>query len=382
MMKDIFFVLYGGVAALNVVACIYLLFRRSNAIAPDITSSERLRRWTAIFFATLALSHLWNFPVYVLSSIDDVRLSYLVGGLLDCMTIGPMAIVILFVMLQDRKRPLWPVALLTVPFVVLMALCVGARSQDFLPILYACFILLAIGLTLYMVLALKQYGRWLRDNYSDLEHKEVWQSFVVLAFILSGLGVYTFDVEGLAYQCFLQIINIVLVCYLLWRVETLSDLKVPLADAVEGTLPAEKVIEADSSSMRKSPEVLPCKCPKVEQSPGLSKNIGPLLKQYCEDPQLYLNYDISITQLAQQIGINRSYLSRHFTMQGTNYNAYINGLRIRHFINLYHQSTANHQPITAQQLAFQSGFRSYSTFSAAFKQVMGMTATEWMRLSE
>jgi len=32
----------------------------------------------------------------------------------------------------------------------------------------------------------------------------------------------------------------------------------------------------------------------------------------------------------------------------------------------------------AKQLAYQSGFRSYSTFSAAFKQIMGMTATEWM----
>ena len=33
-----------------------------------------------------------------------------------------------------------------------------------------------------MVRALRQYGRWLRDNYADLEHKEVWQSFVVLYF--------------------------------------------------------------------------------------------------------------------------------------------------------------------------------------------------------
>ena len=41
--------------------------------------------------------------------------------------------------------------------------------------------------------------------------------------------------------------------------------------------------------------------------------------------------------------------------------------------------TAMRQPVTAQQLAHQSGFRSYITFSAAFKQIMGKTATEWMR---
>ena len=105
-----------------------------------------------------------------------------------------------------------------------------------------------------------------------------------------------------------------------------------------------------------------------------------LLKQHCEDTQLYLQYDISITQLATLIGINRSYLSKHFAMQGITYNEYINGLRIQHFISLYHEAVATHQPVSAQQLACQSGFRNYKTFSAAFKKIMEMTATEWMQL--
>ena len=46
---------------------------------------------------------------------------------------------------------------------------------------------------------------------------------------------------------------------------------------------------------------------------------------------------------------------------------------------VHHEAVASHQPISVQQLAHQSGFRSYSTFYAAFKQNMGMTATEWMR---
>jgi AraC-like DNA-binding protein len=60
------------------------------------------------------------------------------------------------------------------------------------------------------------------------------------------------------------------------------------------------------------------------------------------------------------------------------YNAYINGLRIQHFIKLYHDAVATHQPMSVRQMAHQSGFRSYSTFNGAFKQSMGMTATEWM----
>jgi len=34
---------------------------------------------------------------------------------------------------------------------------------------------------------------------------------------------------------------------------------------------------------------------------------------------------------------------------------------------------------TAQQLAHESGYRNYSTFSLAFKQRMGQTVTAWMR---
>ena len=108
-LRDIFLMYYGGVAVLNVIACCYLLLRRSNAIAPDVTSPLRLRRWTAALFAVSALSHLWNLPVFILTDSEQAMLSYLVGGMLDCMTIGPVAIILLLVMLQDRRRPLWPV---------------------------------------------------------------------------------------------------------------------------------------------------------------------------------------------------------------------------------------------------------------------------------
>ena len=370
MLKDLFYVLYGGVAVLNVIACLYLLFRRSNAIAPDITSPVRLRRWTAAFFAASALSHLWNLPVFFLASSDDVMLSYLVGALLDCMTVGPLSIVILFVMMQDRRRPLWPVAVMFLPAVIVVGLAIASRSDAYLLILYAYVILLFIGLVIYMLHEVRQYGRWLRDNYADLAHKEVWQAFVVLIVVLLALGVYTYAIEGLAYEYFIQVIDVMLVCYLLWRVETLSDLSLSMNDANEETVAMPHVEDDDQSSSTRCRSASPL---------GMSKNIGPLLKQHCEESQLYLQYDISLTELAKQIGTNRVYLSQHFALQGATYNSYINGLRIQHFINLYREAAATHQSTTVQQLAYQSGFRSYGTFNIAFKKSMGMTATEWMR---
>ena len=363
----LYIMLYAVVTATAMMASCYLLFRRGNAFAPDITPPVRLRRWAAAFFASIALNHAWYMPIFFLTSSEDIKLCDLVGGLLDCLTFFPLAIVVLLTMLQDRRRPLWPVAAMIAPIVVGGGVSVAARSYAFLPMVYVYFLLMCIGLIIYMVRALRQYGRWLRDNYADLEHKEVWQSFVVLAVILLVFGTYAFTSEGPVYQYAMQVIIAMLICHFLWRVETLSCLT-PATSSKEEERGEEGGLKVEGGG-------------RIEG--GEARNIiGPLLKQYCEEPQLYLQYDISITQLAQLIGINRSYLSKHFTLQGINYNAYINGLRIRHFINLYHEAVATHQPVTAQQLAYQSGFRSYSTFSAAFKQSMGMTATEWMRLSE
>ena len=64
---------YAGVTVISLIACCYLLFRRANAIAPDVTPPVRLRRWTAAFFASLAIGHLWYLPTYFLSSSDDVN---------------------------------------------------------------------------------------------------------------------------------------------------------------------------------------------------------------------------------------------------------------------------------------------------------------------
>ena len=377
--EDIIFILfYGGVTAMALMASCYLLFRRANAIAPDIKSPVRLRRWTGLFFASIALDHVWYMPILFLSSSEDIKMVDLVGGLLDFMTLFPLAIIVLFVMLQDRRRPLWPVALMMAPLVVVGIITVASRSYAFQAMVYTYFLLMCIGLVIYMVREVRRYGRWLRDNYADLEHKEVWQSFVVLAIMLLVFGIYAFIYEGTGYLYAMRAIFVVLICYLLWRVETLSDLSISqLQD-----LPIET--EADSLAIltdiaEDEDNDLSLSIRNRSASPlGLSKNIEPLLKQYCEESRLYLQHDINISRLAREIGINRLYLSQYFSSQGMNYNGYINDLRINHFISLYHEAVATHRPVIAQQLAFESGYQSYNTFRDAFKRKTGQSVTAWM----
>ena len=340
----LFYILYTGAAVLSLIASLYLWFRRANAIAPDVTSPVRLRRWTAALFASMTLSHVWYIMGAFLISDDDIILHDLAGGLLDSMTAVPLSIVIMFCMLQDRRRPLWPAWVMVAPLAVGIAVCIANLSYDQLPMVLGYFLLLGIGLFIYMVRAIRQYGRWLRDNYADLEHKEVWQSFLVMAAILLISGVYVFGFEWPAYDYVIQACDMVLVCYLLWRVETLSYLS------------------EDS-----------------DYPLSIRNDIGFLLQQYCIDKQLYLQYDLNISQLAQAIGTNRTYLSQYFSSLGTTYNAYINDLRINHFVSLYHEAVDSKRSITAQQLALESGYRSYSTFCDVIKRKTGKSVTAWMK---
>ena len=372
----LFCMFYASVAMLSLTACCYLLFRRGNAFNPGIVPSARLRRWTAAFFASMTMSHLWYTPMLFLTSADDMMQNYLIGGLLDCMTVFPLAIGVLFSMLQDRRRPLWLIAAMVAPLVVMLAWCVAFHSNALLPAFYTYLLLLGIGIIIYMVRATRLYGRWLRDNYADLEHKEVWQSFVILAIILMVFSFYAFSSKGLVYRYLLQLNDIVLICFLLWRVETLSALSIHTNDAKED----ESVIHCSQGGEAET--AYPLQQENEEDNIQLQtivSSIEPLLKRYCEEPQLYLQHDMSSTELAKQIGTNRSYLSKYFASQGITYNVYINNLRIQHFINLYREAVATHQPITIQQLALQSGFRNYGTFITAFKQRMGMTTTEWIQ---
>jgi AraC-like DNA-binding protein len=368
--------LYGVGAAVAGIACLYLLLRRANAFAPDVTPPERLRRWTTVFFAVLAIGHLWYLPVAVLTSSDDLVVCMLVGGLLDSVTMIPLTIVLQLCMLQDRRRPLWPVGVMTIPLAVLMVAGIVTRSTAYMPMAYGYLLLVAIGLIIYMVRAVRQYGRWLRDNFADLEHKEVWQSFVVLAVIVLVLGYYVAGNDGsITYEYVCQVCGLVFVGHLLWRVETLSDLSlgIPTDDG-----------EYQSSDGKHQPSekagIQEGKRPSPDASTDATyEQIGTLLKQHCEGAQLYLQHGLTLVQLAQAIGSNRTYLDLYFSTQNTTYNTYINNLRILHFVSLYREAVAAGRNFTAQQLALDSGYRNYRTFSLAFRQRMGQNVTEWMQ---
>ena len=322
--------LYAVGATVSAMACVYLLLRRCNAFTRRISTPKRLRRWTAAFFGIVALGHLWYLPGTMMADGDAATLWMLIGALLDCLLTVPLAIVVLLCMLQDRKRPLWIAWLITAPLIILSAVSVGMRSY-------------------YVV----------------------------------GYG-------SITYEFIVQVCGIALVAYLLWRVETLQDLSFqPMADGDIALAEAQRAAaEAAEAAAEADDDTLDGDGGRPQPAEGLSEaviqEIGKLLHDRCEGNKLYLQTDLTSVQLAQALGTNRTYLGMYFSSQGTTYNAYINTLRINYFIELCRQASAaaEGQSIQAKQLANRSGYRSYRTFSVAFKQRTGQSVKDWIAEQE
>ena len=343
----IFLMLYGGVALLAVVATLYLLFRRANAIAPNVTPPKALRRWTAALFLAIALSHVWWYVLGTYWMTDDRLERNITAIMLDHITLVPLVMAMLLCMLQDCRRPFWPWLLAQVPVIVAAVMGIAMHSEFYgYEMVNYWQLAVIIVFVAYYVHALLKYGRWLRENFADLEHKVVWQSMVLVVALLVFYEVYTTNAGELAKEYMAQVVSIVIIAFLIWRVETLK------------TLDTDIEIEIDQTDLG---------------------YIGALLERNCEATQLYLQHDLTLSQLATTLGTNRTYLGAYFSQKGTTYNSYINQLRIEHFERLYAKAIAISRPVTAQQLSVESGFRSYSTFSSAFKKHRGITVTAWMR---
>ena len=227
-LQDVFFImLYGMAGFFALLACLYLLFRRGNAfVGEEVKSSLRIRRWTAALMAAMAASHVWWYVIGVYWLADDWVVRTITVIMLDHATLVPLVMGVLLALLQDHRRPLWPWLVVQAP--VVADGIVGIVQRDMfcgfeLPHYWQLGV--AVAFVVYYIFALRQYGRWLLDNYADLERKEVWQSLAFAIVQLLAYAIYTSNAGELMREYLSQVITIVVIAFLLWRVETLQELE-------------------------------------------------------------------------------------------------------------------------------------------------------------
>ena len=399
----LFFILYGVTGVVPLLAALYLWFYRGrsssaglplqgrkNAIAPGVMPPVRLRRWAASFFSVAVLGHVWwlLFYVYYGDALSMDKLFHSAGYwamvILDYVTQLTTLAGTLLSMLQDRRRPVWPVFVGMIPIVALGGALMFSPDMLLMQIAFAYVVLFYVLFTVYMVIAVRRYGRWLNDNYADLENKKVWLSQTVTLGCLLLFILYTLiDINTIVLMYLMHFTELVLFVLLLWRVETLPQLDAAPADETYTPPALERQVCESTSESTFVPDTMPVMPTQPEQPSVNPINIDvdqmeQLLKEHCVAAQLYLENELTLQMLAQAVGTNRYYLSQYFSRQGITYNIYINNQRINHFVSRCRDLSAAGRDIPIQQLALESGFGSYRTFSRAFLLRTGQSVTEWL----
>lgn len=104
-------------------------------------------------------------------------------------------------------------------------------------------------------------------------------------------------------------------------------------------------------------------------SPRISQAVALIEKTYMES--------ITLVSVAQALHISPEYLSRSFKKEvGTNFNTYLNNIRLQHALTLLKESDS-----LVAEIAEQTGFQTPAYFSKCFKASFGVSPLEWKLLS-
>jgi len=107
-------------------------------------------------------------------------------------------------------------------------------------------------------------------------------------------------------------------------------------------------------------------------------NLKARLEAIMEEKKPYLNNKLLKAELAEMLGVNNPELARLLNEQiGMNFFEYVNYYRIKAFIEL--AKTEKAKSMTLFGLAQEVGFNSKTTFTNAFKRLMGTTPSQYFK---
>ena len=238
------------------------------------------------------------------------------------------------------------VCTLLIPF----ALFIGWYAycpQQTVVLLYTCFISIwaLIGVGIGAVKA-HRYIRYLRANYSNIDEIDVsWLNYVFWFFVVSQL---------------------------LWLASSLmKSIVMDMLYYVSFVLMWEVVLRKSFNHKPISME----KEEKVDMGEVREYAFAGKLEKIVADRKLYLNAGLTLSELANEVGTNRTYLSDYFVrVKGTTFYDYINTLRIEcSSIPMLQE----HPEYTLEYIARASGFKSLSTFRRAFYKNKQLTPSQF-----
>tara|TARA_R110001592_G_scaffold9555_3_gene50551 strand:+ start:538 stop:2871 length:2334 start_codon:yes stop_codon:yes gene_type:complete len=126
------------------------------------------------------------------------------------------------------------------------------------------------------------------------------------------------------------------------------------------------------------PEVKKVKTKKSLLDQETAMDYSSRLLKYIQDEKPFLDPNLSLRTLAEQIKINPNQLSWLLNESlNKNFSEFINGYRVQHFKGKVADASQSH--LTLLALAYDSGFNSKTVFNTFFKKITGQTPKEYWK---
>lgn len=220
-----------------------------------------------------------------------------------------------------------------------------------------------ISITIYTVLALRiliKHQIWLKENYSNLEHKTLrWLKIPIVVFsgfwigwnLLTEIDRFVFD-RSLKETYFLPtFVGLAVVTY--WV-------------GFKGYLKAQTATSGYAT-----------KKTKTEEKP-LQPEFTKKVKEVMESQKPYLDPDLDLTKLAELLEMSPKQVSQTINRSfSKNFYEFVNDYRIEAFKK--RMAAPENEKLTLLGHAFECGFKSKSTFNDVFKKSTGQTPSAYLK---
>ena len=254
--------------------------------------------------------------------------------------------------------------------------------------------LFAAGISLVTMLLVAifawRHGKYLKANYSYTENIDVqWVVLCASSYFVLCLSYFAaFSEPTWAGECLFCLINMaiwgavnlyarrhrVLIAHpgggdtlLPSGLEVSAGMEAAAMGAFSAAVPAKNAVPAESV-----PESQPAEAPAAHDTP-LSQDLLRLM----EERKPYLNPKLTLADLAQEMHINRTYLTTVLNRDiGKSFYDFVNEFRITEACAIIDALPPSERP-KLSDVASRSGFNSLSTFKRSFLKVKGMLPSQY-----
>lgn len=116
--------------------------------------------------------------------------------------------------------------------------------------------------------------------------------------------------------------------------------------------------------------------PKIASPTGSGeKPLEDRVVRHIIDTKAYLNPDLCLEDLCRDLGTNRTYISRTFSDMSTNFSTFINRLRVSEAVNMLSSQSGK----SIEDIWASCGFKSQTTFYNRFKEITGLTPSQFKK---